>query len=125
MGLIDSLLGHAGETPVDKLEPELRPLLAAGEPLEAAFTFVRDMIVFTDRRLILINKQGVTAKKVEYRSIPYRSIVMHSLETAGHFDLESDFKLWLSGQPAPIELKLGRGEGSTRLVSLLSQHMPR
>ena len=62
----------------------------------------------------------MTAKKVEYRSIPYRSIVMHSLETAGHFDLESDFKLWLSGQPAPIELKLGRGEGSTRLVSLLS-----
>ena len=65
MGLIDSLLGHAGETPVDKLEPELRPLLAAGEPLEAAFTFVRDMIVFTDRRLILINKQGVTILLIE------------------------------------------------------------
>ena len=124
MGLIDSLLGHAGETPVDKLEPELRPLLATGESLEAAFAFVRDMIVFTDRRLILINKQGMTAKKVEYRSIPYRSIVMHSLETAGHFDLESDFKLWLSGQASPIELKLGRGDGATRLVSLLTQHMP-
>ena len=83
MGFIDSLLGHAGEAPVAKLEPELRPLMAEGEQIEAAFSFVRDMIVFTDRRLILINKQGMTAKKVEYRSIPYRSIVMHSLETAG------------------------------------------
>ena len=125
MGFIDNLLGHAGEAPVAKLEPELRPLMAEGEAVEAAFAFVRDMIVFTDRRLILINKQGVTAKKVEYRSIPYRSIVMHSIETAGHFDLESDFRFWLSGQPAPIELKLSRGEGATRLVSLLSQHMPR
>ena len=125
MGFIDSLLGHAGEAPVAKLEPELRPLMAEAEQIEAAFSFVRDMIVFTDRRLILINKQGMTAKKVEYRSIPYRSIVMHSLETAGHFDLESDFNLWLAGQAAPIALKLGRGEGATRLVSLLSQHMPR
>ena len=110
MGLIDSLLGHAGEASVAKLEPELRPLMAEGEVLEAAFAFVRDMIVFTDRRLILINKQGVTAKKVEYRSVPYRSIIMHSLETAGHFDLESDFKLWLSGQPAKVRLKISAPE---------------
>ncbi len=125
MGIIDSLLGHAGETPVAKIEADLAPMLAEGERLHAAFAFVRDMIVFTDRRLIVVNKQGVTAKKVEYRSIPYRSIVMHSLETAGHFDLEADFNLWLSGQPQPIAFKLGRGEGSTRLVALLAQHMPR
>lgn len=125
MGILDSLLGHAGETPVAKIESELKPMLAEGETLHAAFAFVRDMIVFSDRRLIVINKQGVTAKKVEYRSIPYRSIVMHSLETAGHFDLEADFKLWLSGQPDPIAFKLGRGEGSSRLVSLLATHMPR
>ena len=125
MGLIDSLLGHAGETSVEKLQPELQPMLAEGERIEVGFAFVRDMVVFTDRRLILINKQGVTAKKVEYRSIPYRSIVMHSLETAGHFDLEADFNLWLSGQPAPISIKLGRGEGSTRLVALLATRMPR
>ncbi len=125
MGLIDSLLGHAGETSADQLQPELAPMLADGERVEAGFAFVRDVIAFTDRRLILINKQGVTAKKVEYRSIPYRSIVMHSLETAGHFELEADFHLWLMGQTQPISLKLGRGEGSTRLVALLATHMPR
>lgn len=125
MGWIDTLLGHAGEAPASKVAQELAPLLAPGEPVERAFTFVRDMVVFTDRRLMLVNKQGATAKKVEYRSIPYRSIVMYALETAGHFELDADFKLWLSGQAAPISLKLGRGKASTQLVALLAQHAPR
>ena len=122
MGLIDSLLGHAGEAPVAKLEPELRPLLAPGESLEAAFAFVRDMIVFTDRRLIVVNKQGVTAKKVEYRSIPYRAITMYALETAGHFDLEADLHIWVSGQPHPVDLALGRNSGASDVIAVLAQN---
>jgi hypothetical protein len=125
MGLLDGLLGHAGETPVNKLEEEFAPLLAPGETLQRAFALIRDLIVFTDRRIILVNKQGVTAKKTEYRSIPYRAITMFSLETAGHFDLESELRIWLSGQPAPIELHLGRSSGATEIVALLAQHAPK
>ncbi|MDO4708373.1 MAG: PH domain-containing protein [Pseudomonadota bacterium] len=124
MGIIDTLLGHAGAAPAERIEKELQPLLADGERVESAFAFVRDIIAFTNLRLILVNKQGVTAKKVEYRSIPYRSIVMHALETAGHFDLDTDLKLWLSGQADPICLKLGRSKAATRLVALLAQHAP-
>lgn len=125
MGLIDGLLGHAGETPVDKLAEEFAPLLAPGESLQRAFSTIRDLIVFTDRRVMLVNKQGLTAKKTEYRSIPYRAITMFSLETAGHFDLEAELRIWLSGQPAPIELHLGRGSGSQAIVALLAQHATR
>lgn len=125
MDIIDTLLGHAGEAPAVQVEQELQALLADGERVECAFAFVRDVIAFTNLRLILVNKQGVSAKKVEYRSIPYRSIVMHALETAGHFDLDSDLKLWLSGQAEPISLKLGRGKAATRLVALLAQHAPK
>ena len=125
MGIIDSLLDHAGEASTDKVQAELAPMLAGNERIERAFAFVRDLIVFTDRRLIFVNKQGVTAKKTEYRSIPYRSIVMYSIETAGHFDLECDFKLWLSGQEQPLSTKLGRGEGAQALVALLAEHAPR
>ena len=75
MGLIDGLLGHAGETPVDKLTEEFAPLLAPGEPLQRAFSTIRDLVVFTDRRVMLVNKQGITAKKTEYRSIPYLSLI--------------------------------------------------
>lgn len=125
MSLIDTLLGHAGEKPVEKLHEEFAPLLAPGETLQRAFGMIRDLIVFTDRRMILVNKQGVTAKKVEYRSIPYRAITMYSIETAGHFDLEADLHIWLSGQAAPIDLALGRNAGATDIIAILAQNTGR
>ncbi|HEY5612713.1 MAG TPA: PH domain-containing protein [Lysobacter sp.] len=125
MGLLDTLLGHAGEKPVDKLGDEFAPLLAPDETLQRAFGLIRDLIVFTDRRLIFVNKQGVTGRKVEYVSIPYRSIAMYSLETAGHFDLEAELKIWISGQAAPIQHSLGRNSGAQDIVALLAQHTPR
>ena len=122
MGLLDGLLGHAGEKPVEKIEEEFAPLLAPGETLLRAFALIRDLIVFTDRRVILVNKQGVTAKKTEYRSIPYRAITMFSLETAGHFDLEAELRIWVSGQASPITRSLGRDAGAQDIVALLAQN---
>jgi hypothetical protein len=81
--------------------------------------------VVTDRRLIFVNKQGVTGSKIEYLSVPYRSIVMFSLETAGHFDLEAELKVWVSGQATPIQHSLGRNSGAQDIVALLAQHAPR
>ena len=69
MGLIDTLLGHASEKNLDKLAEEFGPLLAPGEQLQRAFGLIRDLMVFTDRRLVLVNKQGVTGSKVEYRGM--------------------------------------------------------
>ena len=125
MGLLDTLLGHAGEKSLDDIAADFAPLLAPGETLQRAFGMVRDLIVFTDRRVILVNKQGVTAKRTEYRSIPYRAITMYSLETAGHFDLEADLHIWVSGQAAPIDLALGRNSGATDIVAVLAQNTAR
>lgn len=125
MGLLDTLLGHASEKTLDNLTADFAPLLAPGETLQRAFGLIRDLIVFTDRRMILVNKQGVTGSKVEYVSVPYRSIVMFSLETAGHFDLESELRVWVSGQPAPISRSLGRDSGAQDILALLAQHAPR
>ncbi|GAB3379877.1 PH domain-containing protein [Lysobacter fragariae] len=120
MGIIDTLLGHADEKNLDKVAEDFAPLLAPGETLQRAFGLIRDLIVFTDRRLVLVNKQGVTGSKVEYLSIPYRSIVMFSIETAGHFDLEAELRIWISGQPAPIIRTLGRNAGAEEIVALLA-----
>ena len=125
MGLLDTLLGHAGEKSVDTLADDFAPLMAPGETLQRAFGLIRDLIVFTDRRLIFVNKQGLTAKKIEYLSVPYRSITMYSLETAGHFDLEAELKIWVSSQPAPIQHSLGRNSGAQDIVALLAQYTPR
>ncbi len=70
--------------------------------VEHAYKLIRDLIVFTNRRLILVDKQGVTGKKTEYHSIPYKSITQYSIETAGHFDLDAELKIWVSSMEDPI-----------------------
>lgn len=103
MGLFSGLLGNAGEVDIADVEEELSAILAQGETLEQVFKLIRDLIVFTNRRLILIDKQGLTGSKKEYMSIPYRSIVRFSAETKGHFDIESELSIWLSGNELPIK----------------------
>lgn len=69
-----------------------------------AFALVRDLIVFTDYRLILVDKQGMTGKKVSYKSIPYGSISRFTVETSGHFDLDAELKIWISSAVEPAEV---------------------
>ena len=108
MGLLDKMLGNASEIDVGDVADELAPIIGANESVERVFKEIRDMYVFTNKRLILIDKQGLTGKKVEYHSIPYRAITQFKIESAGRFDLDSEIKLWVSGQSQPIEKELNK-----------------
>ena len=81
----------------------LRPGARGGERIEKAYQLLRDLFVFTNKRLILVDKQGLTGSKVEYRSLPYGSITHFSVEASGHFDLDAELKVWISGSPIPIQ----------------------
>ncbi|WP_020181370.1 PH domain-containing protein [Methylopila sp. M107] len=109
MGLLDGLLGHATDVSPAKIAAELGPILIAGETVALAFRVVRDLYVFTDKRLILVDKQGLTGRKAEFHSIPYRAVTQFSVESAGTFDMDAEMKIWVSGQGAPIERTLARG----------------
>ncbi|MEV3937897.1 PH domain-containing protein [Glycomyces sp. NPDC049804] len=76
---------------------ELQPLLVQGEQLVSAFKSVRDFVVFTNKRAIAVNAQGITGKKRDYTSLPYSKIQAFSVETAGNFDLDAELDLWFSG----------------------------
>lgn len=102
MGLFSGLLGNAGQIDLVEIEEEFSKILLPDEQLQQAYKVIRDLIVFTDRRLILVDKQGLTGSKKQFMSMPYRSIVRFSAETKGHFDLESDLHIWLSGTDTPI-----------------------
>lgn len=108
MGLLDKMLGNASEIDVGDVADELAPIIGANESVERVFKEIRDMYVFTNKRLILIDKQGLTGKKVEYHSIPYRAITQFKIESAGRFDLDSEIKIWVSGQSQPIEKELNK-----------------
>ena len=109
MGILDGLMGNAQEVDVNKLGDEFNALLTDSEQIERAFQLVRDMFIFTNKRFILIDRQGMSGKKVEYHSIPYRAITHFAVETAGGFDRDAELKIWLSGTHAPIERQLKKG----------------
>lgn len=102
MGLLDGMLGNASKVDNASVQGEFAKLLAPGERVEHAYKLIRDLLVFTDRRLVMVDKQGLTGSKVGYHSIPYRSVTHFSVETAGTFDLEAELKIWISSTAAPI-----------------------
>lgn len=104
MGLFSGLLGNASQKDNNKVEEQLRDVLVPGEQVESAFALIRDLIVFTEKRLILVDKQGMTGKKTSYKSIPYRSISRFTVETSGHFDLDAELKIWISSAMEPAEI---------------------
>lgn len=103
MGILSGLMGHASKKDIEKVEKQLESVLADGEQVAEAYQVIRDYFVFTDKRLILVDRQGLTGKKVEYHSIPYRSILRFSVETAGIFELDAELKIWVRGMAAPIQ----------------------
>lgn len=109
MGLLSNLLGNASEVDLAQLQAELEPVLVPGETLQRGFKVFRDLFVFTDHRLILIDKQGITGSKVSYHSVLYRSITQFSVETAGSFDADSELKIWVSGGGQPISKEFKKG----------------
>ncbi|MFC3692179.1 PH domain-containing protein [Chenggangzhangella methanolivorans] len=121
MGLFDGILGHASSVSIEKLSAELSPILIPGETIDLAYKVIRDLFVFTDKRLILIDKQGVTGRKTDFHSIPYRAITQFSVETAGTFDLDAEMKIWISGQHAPIERTLARGSDVSGIQRALAR----
>lgn len=109
MGLLSGLLGHGSAIDPAELSKLLDGILLPGESAEQAFRIIRDCFIFTDRRVILVDVQGITGSKKEHMSIPYRAITRFSVESTGSFDMEAELKIWVSGSATPIEKTLKKG----------------
>jgi hypothetical protein len=105
-----------------KLKPEdkrkgyaaVKELLIDGENVIDSYVSMRDRVVFTNKRIISVNVQGLTGKKVDYTSIPYNRIQAYSVETSGFFDLDAELDIFLSGiGKIRFEIK-----GSSNIVGL-------
>ncbi len=80
----------------DEAIKSIADLIIPGEEVIAGFKTVRDKVVFTSKRIITINVQGITGKKVDYTSIPYARIQTYSVETSGRFDIDCEIQVWVS-----------------------------
>ena len=124
MGFFSALLDNAGVVPPAELHSEYGLLLAEGEAIEIGFRLVRDVFVFTNKRLILVDKQGLTGKKVEYLSVAYKSISRFGIETAGHLDLDAELKIWVSSEALPsIVRKFSSQVNIYDVQRVLAQHV--
>ena len=123
MGIFNAILGQASEVSIDKIRQEFQPVLVTGESIEKAYRIIRDMFVFTNKRLILVDKQGITGSKVDYISIPYASIIKFSKESAGLMDLDAELKIWIKGEALPIKKQFGKDNNINEVYQILSQHI--
>ena len=107
--VMNALIGAAGVMSDKDRQEFAERVCAEDEQIEAAFKTRRDSYVFTDRRLLLEDVQGMTGRKRRLLSIPYSKISAFSVETAGHFDTDGEIRIWVSGLPAAVEREFRRG----------------
>lgn len=119
MGMFD----NARKVDVESLADNYKHILGEGETIEHAYSLIRDKFLFTSRRLIICNTQGVTGKKIEYLSIPYKSIVRFAVETAGTFDLDAELKIWTSGESGAISKEFNKKVDIYEVQSLLAKYV--
>jgi len=124
MGIFSSLIGNAGSVEKEKLENDYGQILTDNEQIEIGFKLIRDTFIFTNKRLILINKQGITGKKTEILSVTYKSISKFSIETAGNFDLDAELKVWVSSELKPsIEKKFNKSVNVYDVQKVLAKYV--
>ncbi len=123
MGLLDGMLGNASKIDASKIQEEFGQVLAEGERVEHVYQLIRDYFVFTNKRLVLVDKQGVTGSKVEYHSVPYRSITHFSIETAGHLDLDAELNIFISGEPDPVRKQFNKRLSIYEVQSVLASYV--
>ncbi|WP_075891520.1 PH domain-containing protein [Actinomyces provencensis] len=102
-------------------QDELADVLGQGEQILLAFKGIRDSVTFTSKRIIALNVQGMTGKKKDYTSLPYKRVQAFSTETAGSFDLDSELDLWFSGL-GKVRLEFNRGVDIRGLGRLLADY---
>ena len=112
-----------GPTSISRREHSLwGRLLAPGEQLQEICRIPRTTLLFTGRRLILV-EEALTGRKVEYVSVPYRSITHFAVEASGAFSSDADLRIWITGRTTPLEKTFGKDIDVYGIQALLARHL--
>jgi hypothetical protein len=125
MGLFDGVTKNTSSMETKKFSSEYGQLLVDGEIIEIGFVVLRDTFLFTNKRLILVDIQGISGKQIEYLSIPYSKITKFSVQTGGSFDLNAELKLWIGSDTIPLEKKFNKDLSIYDVQKVLASHVLR
>ena len=112
-------LNEAFEVQAATIQTEYKNFLIKEETVGKAYRLIRDLLIFTNKRLLVVDKQGL-GTKVDYLSIPYKSIEMYSMQTAGLMEKDNSITLWLKGHSKPREFLFNRGSDINTVYNLIS-----
>ena len=104
----------------EKTAELVQPLLVDGEEIAFATKGMRDGAVFTNKRIIIVNRQGITGKKIEFASLPLKAITAFSIENSGTFDLDAELKVYGSGW-GRAEMQFTKGFNVQKLAAYLGE----
>lgn len=102
--------------------PIITPMFVPGEEILSTYQTVRDGVVFTNKRIIVINIQGITGKKKDFTSLPYSKIQAYSVETAGTIDWDSELELWFSSL-GKVKLEFVSQANVAEICKMISIHV--
>jgi len=124
MGVLAGLvLGQGWVMDTAEVNEKYGKLLIDDEKIEVGFKIVRDCFIFTDKRLLVVDVKGLTGTKVEYISLPYKSIVGFSVESAGILSLSADLKIWIDSWGEPIVKKFDKNTNIYDLQKMHAEHI--
>lgn len=106
----------------EKVDNNILALLIPKEEIIGVYKSVRDYVVFTNRRFISVNIQGVTGKKRDYTIMPYSKISVFSIETSGVFDMDSELQLFFSGV-GRVTFEFTGGSDIVEIGQMISRHL--
>lgn len=123
MGIFTGDVQKTGSVETKKFSTDYGQLLVDGEIIEVGFIVSRDTFLFTNKRLILVDIQGISGKQLEYLSIPYSKITKFSIQTGGSFDLNAELKLWIGSDTIPLEKKFNKDVNIYEVQKVLASHV--
>lgn len=123
MSLIQHLFGNATEVDPAKIQAEFVEILISGESITQCFKLFRDLLILSNYRLIVVNKQGMTGSKQEIVSIPWKNIKKFSCENAGFLDGDGELKVWVTGDQVPMKWELSKTINIRQVYAFLSHYV--
>ena len=123
MSFLQNVLGNYTTADPSQYSHLIENFLVENESVFTAFKTIRDFIIFTNERLILIDIQEITGKKKSFKSVPYSQISVFTKESGGNFDLDSEIDLYVRGYPGVIQLKFGKSSDIDSVYKILSAYV--
>ena len=125
MGIFTGATKNNGSSEAKKFSSDYGQLLTDGEIIEVGFVVVRDTFLFTNKRIILVDIQGISGRQIEYLSIPYSNIRKFSVQTGESFDPNAELKIWVGSDTIPLEKKFNKDVNIYEVQKVLASHVLR